>query len=102
MTRIFGGRTREEWATLLEGTDSCFAPVLSLSEVACHPHMAARQAIVELDGIAHPGPAPKFSRTPTKLAKSPEGILPYLDVLNSWRNSEPRAPIANPTLQRIL
>jgi len=85
LARIFGTRTRQEWVSLLEGTDACFAPVLSLSEVAGHPHMAARKAIVDADGVACPGPAPKFSRTSTKVALSPVGGTTHLDVLNEWR-----------------
>jgi len=69
LTRIFRTRTRQEWVSLLEGTDACFAPVLSLSEVADHPHMAARNAIVEVDGVAYPAPAPRFSRTRSAIAQ---------------------------------
>lgn len=87
LTRIFRTRTRQEWVSLLEGTDACFAPVLSLSEVAAHPHIAARQAIVEVDGVAYPGPAPRFSRTPTTLAQSSDTGTTPRDVLNEWRLS---------------
>ena len=61
---IFASRTRDEWCELLEGTDACFAPVLSFEEAASHPHMAERGTITQLDGIPHPAPAPRFSRTP--------------------------------------
>ena len=56
-------RTRDEWCALLEGTDACFAPVLSLDEVHTHPHAAARGTYVELDGVVQPGPAPRFDRS---------------------------------------
>jgi alpha-methylacyl-CoA racemase len=56
-------RTRDNWCALLEGTDACFAPVLSFEEAPRHPHAVARQAFVELDGVTQPAPAPRFSRT---------------------------------------
>ena len=61
---IFRTRTRDEWCELMEGTDACFAPVLSLDEAPGHRHNRERRAFVELDGVAQPAPAPRFSRTP--------------------------------------
>ena len=63
LTELFRSRTRDEWCTLLEGTDACFAPVLSVSEAPKHPHNQARATFIELDGMVQPGPAPRFSRT---------------------------------------
>jgi len=57
-------RTRDAWCELLEGTDACFAPVLSFDEAAQHPHARAREAFVTVDGVVQPGPAPRFDRTP--------------------------------------
>ncbi len=57
-------RTRDEWCALLEGSDACFAPVLSLAEAAAHPHARARDAYVSIDGVVQPAPAPRFDRTP--------------------------------------
>ena len=56
-------RDRDAWVALLEGTDACLAPVLSMQEAASHPHLAARGVFLEVDGLAQPGPAPRFSRT---------------------------------------
>ena len=56
-------RTRDEWSTLLEGTDVCFAPVLALGEVHRHPHAVARGTYVEVAGVVQPGPAPRFDRS---------------------------------------
>jgi alpha-methylacyl-CoA racemase len=64
LTQAFATKTRDEWCTLLEGSDACFAPVLALSEAPRHPHMAARKTFVENAGIVQPAPAPRFSRTP--------------------------------------
>lgn len=61
---VIRGKTRDEWCALLEGTDACFAPVLSMEEAPTHPHNAARGAFFELDGVVQPAPAPRFSRTP--------------------------------------
>jgi alpha-methylacyl-CoA racemase len=68
----FKTRTREEWCRLLEGSDACFAPVLTLEEAPNHPHNLARGTFVEVDGIVQPGPAPRFSRTPAGKPTPPE------------------------------
>lgn len=60
---MFKTRTREEWCRELEGTDVCFAPVLSMTEAVEHPHNQARGTFVEREGMVQPGPAPRFSRT---------------------------------------
>ena len=56
----FRTRTRADWCALLEGTDACFAPVLSMDEAASHPHNRARGAFIEVGGVAQPAPAPRF------------------------------------------
>jgi alpha-methylacyl-CoA racemase len=55
--------SRDEWCKRLEGTDACFAPVLSFAEAAKHMHAKARSGFVSLDGVVQPAPAPRFSRT---------------------------------------
>jgi alpha-methylacyl-CoA racemase len=60
---IFATRTRDEWAALLEGTDACVAPVLSLTEAPRHAHARARAGFVEVGGVTQAAPAPRFSRT---------------------------------------
>ena len=65
MAIIFRTRTRAQWCELLEGTDICFAPVLTLVEAAHHPHMQARKSFIEISGVRQPAPAPRFSRTPS-------------------------------------
>ena len=67
---IFVTKTRDEWTRLLEGTDACVAPVLSLAEAPNHPHLQARGAFVEVDGVRQPAPAPRFSRTPSAVQAS--------------------------------
>lgn len=70
LTGLFLTRPSHEWCALLEGTDACFAPVMSMTEAPNHPHNIARETFIELDGIVQPAPAPRFSvsetRVPTK------------------------------------
>jgi len=65
VAEVIRRRTRAEWCEIMEGTDVCFAPVLSLSEAPTHPHLAARNTFVEVDGLTQPAPAPRFSATPS-------------------------------------
>lgn len=64
LTAIFKTRTRDQWCALLEHSDACFAPVLSLTEAPEHPHNKARETYIEIDGVVQPAPAPRFSATP--------------------------------------
>ncbi len=59
----FKEKTRDEWCVLLEGTDTCFAPVLTIAEAADHPHLKARQTYADLHGVSQPAPNPRFSLT---------------------------------------
>lgn len=63
LARTFAGRELSHWQRVLEGTDACFAPVLSADDAAVHPHLAQRRTFVEVDGVRQPAPAPRFSRT---------------------------------------
>jgi alpha-methylacyl-CoA racemase len=69
---LFKTRTRDEWCALLEGTDACFAPVLTTDEAPAHPHNKLRATYVEIDGIVQPAPAPRFSRTVADLPIPPQ------------------------------
>jgi alpha-methylacyl-CoA racemase len=60
----FKQRTRDDWCQRLEGTDACFAPVLSFAEAPAHAHAAQRDSFVDVAGVVQPGPAPRFGRTP--------------------------------------
>src|SRR6185312_16348442 len=62
-------KTMAEWTALFEGTDSCVAPVLSLAETATHPHARARGSHVSVGMLSRPTPAPRFSRTPTRVSQ---------------------------------
>jgi len=71
MQEIFIQKTRDEWCEIMEGSDVCFAPVLSMSEAKEHPHIAARNTFVEVAGSPQPAPVPRFSRTEAKIAGPP-------------------------------
>ena len=67
----FRTRTRDEWCAAFDGSDACFAPVLTFAESRLHPHHVARQGSVEIAGIAQPAPAPRFDRTPAAVVRPP-------------------------------
>lgn len=67
LTELFASKTRDEWCEIMEGSDVCFAPVLSMAEAPEHPHNAKRGTFVEVEGVVQPGPAPRFSRTPGEI-----------------------------------
>lgn len=69
LTALFLTRTRDEWCAIMDGTDICFAPVLSLREAPEHPHNRARATFVEADGMVQPAPAPRFQGTPAPPVK---------------------------------
>jgi len=68
---VFKTKTRDEWCKVFDGSDACFAPVLSWSEARRDAHNVARKAYVEVAGVEQPAPAPRFSRTPAGVRRSP-------------------------------
>jgi len=86
LAEIFKTRTRDEWAALLETTDACVQPVVSLSEAPNHPHLAARTVYTKVGGFQQPAPAPRFSTTPSSV-QGPAGGEPIsaAEVLDGWR-----------------
>jgi alpha-methylacyl-CoA racemase len=82
---VFKTKTRDEWCALLEGTDACFGPVLSLEEAPTHRHNVARGTFVEYDGVTQPAPAPRFSRTPGAIQRPPAAVGEHTDeALRDW------------------
>jgi alpha-methylacyl-CoA racemase len=71
LREVFKRKTRAEWCEIMEGSDVCFAPVLSMTEAPAHPQMAARQTFVEKFGLLQPAPAPRFGRTPGAIQGPP-------------------------------
>ena len=85
LTALFKTKTRDEWCEVLEMTDACFAPVLTMAEAAEHPHMRARGAFVELGGVVQPAPAPRFSRTHAEVERPPAHAGQHsAEVLSAW------------------
>lgn len=68
---VFASQPRQHWVDLLEGTDACFAPVLTPAEALDHPHMAERGVYSRKDGVLQAAPAPRFSATPSAVGKVP-------------------------------
>ncbi|MBK5221837.1 MAG: CoA transferase [Acidimicrobiia bacterium] len=71
LAEVFRTKTRDEWCEIMEGTDVCFAPVLSIAEAPHHPHNRERGTFVEVAGITQPAPAPRFSRTEAVIQRPP-------------------------------
>jgi alpha-methylacyl-CoA racemase len=85
LEQLFRTKTRAQWCAVMEHTDVCFAPVLTLSEAVAHPHNQARQTFIELDGIPQPAPAPRFSRTTVEVQLPPAHPGQHTrEVLADW------------------
>ena len=81
---VFKTKTRDEWCKIMEGTDVCFAPVLTMAEAPQHPHMAARKTFVNRHGVTQPAPAPRFSRTPSAIRETLTTDITSL--VSEWRS----------------
>ena len=84
LTELFATKTRDEWCEIMEHTDVCFAPVLTMSEAAQHPHNVERETFIELGGVTQPAPAPRFSRTQNEV-----------DGLPAWPGQHSREVLAD-------
>jgi len=85
LAEAFKEKTLHDWCRLLEGTDTCFAPVLTMAEAPEHPHHVARGTFVEVDGVVQPAAAPRFSRTPAAAPGSPAPAGQHtVDALVAW------------------
>ena len=80
---VFKSKTQAEWCALMEGTDVCFAPVLSFTDAPAHPANVARKTYLEVDGVVQPAPAPRFSRTPGAVAHGAHGLGEDTDAVLS-------------------
>jgi len=82
---LFKSKTRDEWQSILEGTDACAVPVLSMTEAPSHPHNEVRQTFVVRDGVTQPAPAPRFSRTTAEITARPPAPGEHTaDALADW------------------
>jgi alpha-methylacyl-CoA racemase len=85
LVEVFKSKTRDDWCKVMEGTDICFAPVLTMAEAPKHPHMAARKIFVERHGVTQPAPAPRFSRTPSAIREPEKAEIAVLT--SEWKRS---------------
>jgi alpha-methylacyl-CoA racemase len=84
-TELFKTKTRDEWNAILEGSDACYAPVLTMTEAAQHPHIQARGTVVDFEGVLQPAPAPRFSRTKPEITRGVAKPGEHTDeVLTEW------------------
>lgn len=89
LVALFKTKDRDTWCAIMEGTDICFAPVLSLEEAPHHPHNAARSTFIEIDGVTQPNAAPRFSRTKEAVQGPPPGIGEHTEeALRDWGLSD--------------
>ena len=77
---VFLTKTQAQWCELMEGTDVCFAPVLSIFEAPSHPHNVARNSYTTVDGVVQQSPAPRFSRTQAEISNGAR--VPGQDTLS--------------------
>jgi len=91
LIEVFASKTREEWCSILEATDVCFAPVLTMTEAAEHPHNVERETFIDIAGTIQPAPAPRFSRTAAEVAMPPAHAGQHsVDILRDWGFDESR------------
>tara|TARA_A100001234_G_scaffold125647_1_gene110144 strand:+ start:2758 stop:3879 length:1122 start_codon:yes stop_codon:yes gene_type:complete len=85
LAHVIKGKSRDEWCEIMEGTDVCFAPVLTLGEAPSHPHNMARETFVEFNGKLHPAPAPRFRNVPNRPDRpAPKPGEHTEEVLGEW------------------
>ncbi len=83
--KTFKAKTREEWCSVFEGSDACFAPVLGFSEARGHPHAVERKSFITSKDVEQPAPAPRFSRTPGAVRRGPpERGAGGAEALRDW------------------
>jgi len=85
LAAVFRTKTRDEWCALLEGTDACVAPVLTVAEASDHPHNVARRAFIAVNGVLQNAPAPRFSATPADEPRAP--VAPGADTRDVLRQA---------------
>ena len=74
LAEVFAGRPLAHWRQRLEGTDACFAPVLSVDDAADHPHNRERGLFIDVGGVRQPAPAPRFEGTPLAAPSPPRSV----------------------------
>jgi crotonobetainyl-CoA:carnitine CoA-transferase CaiB-like acyl-CoA transferase len=103
----FVKQSSSHWRELLENTDACFAPVLTMEEARSHPQLRARKTLIEVAGVVQPAPAPRFSRSVPDVPKPPRAHDPenYEEILSRWLPREELASALKTittTTERVL
>lgn len=81
----FKTKTRDEWSAIFENSDVCYGPVLTIREALDHPQNKARKTFIEVEGVPQPAPAPRFSRTVSKVQGPPPVIGQHTEsALRDW------------------
>ena len=90
LAKAFKSKSRDEWCAILEGTDVCFAPVLTMDEAPRHPHVKARNVFIDIDGVVQPAPAPRFSRSVPAQPSPPKKAenTPLAEALDGWMTEQ--------------
>jgi alpha-methylacyl-CoA racemase len=81
LAAIFRTKTRDEWCAIMEGSDVCFAPVLSMAEAPEHPHNRHRRTFLEEAGAVQAAPAPRFSRTSPEISRPAPHIAQHTEAV---------------------
>lgn len=98
LSAAFAERPRDDWAAAFEGTDACVTPVLTFAEAARHPHLRARETLIEADAVVQAAPAPRFSRTTAPAVRPPSAAWDdAADVLADWTGSGAATPSPHET-----
>jgi alpha-methylacyl-CoA racemase len=85
LREVMKSKTRDEWCSIMEATDVCFAPVLTMSEAAAHPHNVERKTFIEVGGVQQPAPAPRYSRTTAEVVSAPAHPGQHSkEILTDW------------------
>jgi alpha-methylacyl-CoA racemase len=85
LRRVFATRTQQAWQEHFAGTDACVTSVLSMSQAMQDPHLQARKTYIDVQGVSHPAPAPRFSRTPSAIqGPPPTHAIPVATILSEW------------------
>ena len=85
LAAVIRTKSRDAWCEIMEATDVCFAPVLSLAEAPIHPVNTERGTFVDIEGVAQPAPAPRFSRTPGAVQRPPSAPgVDTREALSDW------------------
>jgi alpha-methylacyl-CoA racemase len=96
LAAVIRTKTRAEWCELMEGTDVCFAPVLTMTEATQHPHNVHRGTFVEIAGVAQPAPAPRYSRSATATPTPPAHPGQHSrEIMADWGLPDPDARLAS-------